>query len=235
MGRKRSPLVSQYLENVSRRALKDYQGVIRGFVRGRHGIYVLYRRGRVQYIGLAQNLRTRIRAHLRDRHADSWDRFSVYLTIADSHMKELESLLLRIAKPTGNRAGGRFAEAENLNRRLKREIKEQQKKDLDEVLGGKSRAARDAKRERAKGDVASTTALGAFPNRPRILRGRHKDKTHVARVLRDGSISYGGKRFQSPSMAAAAACRRKTANGWWFWKYQRAPGDWVRLRELRKQ
>ena len=234
MARKRSPLVSQYLENVSRRALKDYQGVIRGFVRRRHGIYVLYRRGRVQYIGLAQNLRTRIRAHLRDRHADSWDRFSVYLTIADSHMKELESLLLRIAKPTGNLAGGRFAKAENLNLRLKREIKEQQREDLEDVIGGKSKAARDARRAKAKDLGASGATLAAYPNRPRILRGRHKDKTHVARVLRDGSISYGGRRFQSPSMAAAAACGRKTANGWWFWKYQRAPGDWVRLRELRK-
>lgn len=234
MARKRSPLVSQYLENVSRRALKDYQGVIRGFVRRRHGIYVLYRRGRVQYIGLAQNLRTRIRAHLRDRHADSWDRFSVYLTIADSHMKELESLLLRIAKPSGNRAGGRFARAENLNLRLKREIKEQQKKELDEVLGGKSRAARDSRPTTASDESSSAAVLGAYPNRPRILRGRHKDKTHVARVLRDGSISYGGRKFQSPSTAAAAACGRKTANGWWFWKYQRAPGDWVRLREIRK-
>lgn len=234
MGRKRSPLVSQYLENVSRRALKDYQGVIRGFVRGRHGIYVLYRRGRVQYIGLAQNLRTRIRAHLRDRHADSWDRFSVYLTIADGHMKELESLLLRIAKPAGNRAGGRFAKAENLNRRLKREIKEQQRVDLEEVLGG--RRTRAESRGRARLEVAdkSDSVLGAYPNRPKILRGRHKGTKHIARVLRDGTISYGGNKYRSPSLAAAAACGRKTANGWWFWTYQRAPGDWVRLRELRK-
>jgi hypothetical protein len=63
--------VSQFLENVSRRALEDYQDVIRQFVRRRHGIYVLYRKNRVQYIGLAQNLRNRIRHHLRDRHADS--------------------------------------------------------------------------------------------------------------------------------------------------------------------
>lgn len=233
MARKRSPLVSQYLENVSRRALDDYQAVIRQFVRRRHGIYVLYRRDRVYYIGLAQNLRNRITHHLRDRHANSWDRFSVYLTIADSHMKELESLLLRISKPKGNKAGGRFAKAESLQRHLKREIKEQQRRELDEVMG------RVSQRPTVRAKVVSDTGgrqpvLAAYPNRPKFLRGRHKGKLHRARVLRDGSVSHGGETYNSPSLAAAAACGRSTANGWWFWTYQRAPGDWVRLRELRR-
>ena len=28
--------------------------------------------------------------------------------------------------------------------------------------------------------------------------------------------------------------RRKTGNGWTFWRYERAPGDWVLLDELRR-
>ena len=32
----------------------------------------------------------------------------------------------------------------------------------------------------------------------------------------------------------AASITKYPVNGWWFWKYERAPGDWVRLLELRK-
>jgi type I restriction enzyme R subunit len=41
--------------------------------------------------------------------------------------------------------------------------------------------------------------------------------------------------FNSPSLAGRAAIGGKRAvNGWLFWSYERAPGDWVRLDELRK-
>ncbi len=92
---KHTPLVSQYLEKISRSVLEKYQGIIREYVAKRHGVYALYRGNRLYYVGLASNLRNRLRHHLRDRHGQSWDRFSVYLTIGDSHIKELESLVLR--------------------------------------------------------------------------------------------------------------------------------------------
>jgi hypothetical protein len=67
-------LVSQFLERVSRNALKEYQDVIREFVRRRHGLYALYRNDKLYYVGLASNLRNRLKAHLKNRHSDSWDR-----------------------------------------------------------------------------------------------------------------------------------------------------------------
>jgi len=51
---------------------------------------------------------------------------------------------------------------------------------------------------------------------------------------RVGSINFRGKVYSSPSLAGAAACKRRTCNGWTFWQYERAPGDWVALNELRK-
>lgn len=203
-------------------------------MRRRHGIYVLYKRDRVYYIGLAQNLRNRISHHLRDRHADSWDRCSVYLTIADSHMKELESLLLRIAKPKGSKAGGHFAKAENLQRKLTKQIKDQQRQELEEVMGLADKRSKRSSSVVQPDDRRNLPILAAHSNRPKFLRGRYKGKLHRARVLRDGSIRYVGKTYNSPSLAAAAAYRRSTANGWWFWTYERAPGEWVRLRELRR-
>lgn len=52
---------------------------------------------------------------MKDRHYGSWDRFSVYLTLRDEHIRELESLLLRIVKPQGNKQGGKFVKSQNLH------------------------------------------------------------------------------------------------------------------------
>jgi hypothetical protein len=85
---KQKALVSQHLENISRQALEKYQNIIRRYVRRRQGVYALYRRKKLYYVGLASNLRSpRLVHHLKDHHGDSWDRFSVYFTIGDTHLK----------------------------------------------------------------------------------------------------------------------------------------------------
>jgi hypothetical protein len=66
------------------------------------------------------------------------------------------------------------------------------------------------------------------------LRGHHKGKTVWAHVRKTGLIWFDGRHFTSPSLAAAHAVGRATCNGWTFWEYQRAPGDWVPLDTLRK-
>src|ERR1051326_1460769 len=112
--RKPAALVCQYLENISREALEKYQGVVRRYVRSRQGIYALHRGSKLYYVGLATDLHVRLKQHLDDHHAESWDRFSVYLTIGDQHLRELECLILRIVKPSGNKIKGNFANSENL-------------------------------------------------------------------------------------------------------------------------
>src|SRR5579872_5031341 len=100
--------VCEHLENISRDALEEYQGIIKKYVRHRQGVYALYRRGKLYYIGLATNLKNRLNTHLKDHHAGSWDRFSVYLTIGDSHLRELEALTLRMVRPKGNKQKGKL-------------------------------------------------------------------------------------------------------------------------------
>jgi len=67
----------------------------------------------------------------------------------------------------------------------------------------------------------------AFP-----IRAEQKGRRFKARVRRDGAIRYAGKIFKTPSSAAVAACGH-AQNGWDFWEFQRAPGDWVYLSTLR--
>ncbi len=207
-------LVCQHLENISRDALAKYQKIIKRYVLRRQGVYALYRRGKFYHVGLAGDLRWRLNQHLKDRHGESWDRFSVYLTIGDSHLREIESLLLRVVKPkpSGNKQTGKFKNSENLLRRFSRNVKLLQRNELYSLVG---------------------RTLARFIDRPVELRATLKGKLFKARVHRDGLIKYAGKLYRSPSLAGGAACKR-SCNGWWFWKYERAPGDWVRLDELRR-
>lgn len=229
---RRAPLVCQHLENISREALERYQEIIRQYVRHRHGVYALYRRGKLYYVGLASNLRTRLRHHLKDRHGKSWDRFSIYLTINDSHLRELECLLLRIVKTKGNKQKGKFARSEDLRRKFGGDIKRSLLLEIQDVLGI-SANAKVRQRKRIEWD-GRKPILAAYIDGPLKLRRRFKGRMLKARVRRDGMVRLNGKTYTSPSLAAAAACGRRTCNGWKFWTYERAPGLWAPLNALRR-
>ena len=153
---KRTPLVCQHLENVSRDALEQYQDIIRQYVRHRQGVYALYRRGKIYYVGLARNLRNRLAHHLKDRHHDSWDRFSFYITIGDKHLRELESLILRIVKPSGNKQKGKFAKSEDLRPRFKRDLSLEMRQTLGDLLGKQPKANVTSERQVAMPRMAGS-------------------------------------------------------------------------------
>lgn len=201
---KPSQLVCQHLENISRDALEKYLPIIRRYLLRRQGVYALYRRGKLYYVGLASDLRWRLNAHLKDRLAPHWERFSVYLTVGDKHLKELESLLLRAVKPkpAGNEQTGKFASSENLLYQFKREIKAHQRAELNGLLGQGSDLetppkSRDIPRE--------GVPLEKYVTEPFNIRARFKGRDFRARVPRDGTIRFRGKIYKSPSAAGSAA------------------------------
>ena len=65
------------------------------------------------------------------------------------------------------------------------------------------------------------------------LRAKFKGKLIQVRVRRNGWIRFRGKLYRSPSAAGAKACGRHRCNGWTLWTYERAPKEWVPLRELK--
>ncbi|MBE0672442.1 MAG: DUF2924 domain-containing protein [Anaerolineales bacterium] len=231
---KRTPLVTQHLERISREALEEYQDIVKKFVRGRQGVYALYRGDKLYYVGLAGNLRNRLRHHLKDRHGQAWDRFSVYLTIGDSHLKELESLILRIIKPSGNRMAGKFLKSEELKWKFRKAIREVHRLQENEIIGKTAAIKKVIIRKVIEGEDGRKPILSNYKNLPKSLRRKYKGKTVRAYVRSDGSIAFRGKRYLSPSKAAAVAIGKGACNGWAFWYYQRSPGDWVKLDTLRR-
>lgn len=235
-------LVCQYLENISSKALEKYQNIIKKYVRHRHGVYALYRKNKLYYVGLASNLRSRLRHHLRDRHANVWDSFSVYLTVGGEHLHELEALLLRIIDRKGNKQRGKFGKAEDLRRKFRNDLKKSISIELENLFCGGLQHRKEGA-VYLKQTEGRRPVMAPFVNQRFHIRFKYKGKLYIAHVRRDGTITFAresadakrlqDKVFNSPSLAAAAATK-KSMNGWTTWKYERAPGDWVLLDELRK-
>lgn len=224
-------LVTAHLEGVSWRVLEDYPEIIKGMIKGRAGVYALYKGDNLYYVGLASNLAGRLRTHLKDRHKGAWNRFSVYLTLRDEHIRELESLLLRIVNPEGNKVRGKFVRSQNLYPTLNKAITEYDADKRAQILGGwveKRRQAVRAKRAKGKG------ALKGLVNRRLTLKGWRDGWEYTASLRKDGTIQYDGEVFDTPN-AAARASLGKPAAGWHFWHYKNEDGEWVRLQNLKSR
>jgi hypothetical protein len=213
--------------------LEKYHFILRDYVRRRQGVYALYRGGKLYYVGLAGNLRSRLTMHLRDRHRQSWDSFSVYLCVGDTHLRELEALILRIVQPAGNKQKGKFPRSEDLRRKFGRAMHAYQRQEFQALIGNKPKPTESAVEEPSTMN-GRKPILAPFIKGPMNLRVRFKGKLLHARVRRDARIRFAGRLYHSPSLAGAAACQRRTCNGWKFWEYERASGDWVLLDELRR-
>ncbi len=231
MRRTKNHIVCQHLERISRRALEAHQDTLKELVRQRHGIYSLYRKGKLCYVGLAKNLRSRLTHHLRDRHANTWDSFSMYLAINAEHIRELEALVIRIAMPKENRQKGKFFRSQDLSFILRRALKEKMKQDLHDLFVGTIHVGSKTK-TKAK-PVKGRPKLAGYIKKGLNLQFRYKGKLHWAYLRKDGMIRHKKKLFKSPS-AAAFAITKHGVDGWHAWLYQRAPGDWIKLDELRK-
>jgi hypothetical protein len=228
--RSRRRLLVGFLEDVSGNVLADDPKIIKGMLRRRTGVYALYRRETLYYVGLASNLIWRLRTHLKDRHKGLWDRFNIYLTRSDEHMRELESLVLRIVRPKGNRVSGKLSGATDFKYALNREMARRDAARRARDLGGY--VARRLRRSRTKDGHGSLVLAGLFERRM-PLRAKWRNETFHATLRKDGLISFRRKSYRSPTAAARAVVGR-TVNGWTFWQYRGPNREWERLARLRR-
>jgi hypothetical protein len=227
IAKRRGQLVRKHLENVSGEVLEKHRELIAGHARGQQGVYALYDGDSMYYVGLATNLSGRLRQHLRDKHRGKWDRFSMYLTRNDRHLRELEALLHRVVRPQGNRQMGRLAGSIDLRQVLKRQVREEYRKQEVGLFGERVRAVRET-----HGGGAKAASIEGLVDRAMTLKGWYKGYEYTARARKNGTIRWNGKVYETPSEAARAA-RGRATNGWVFWWFKNRKGEWVRLRELK--
>jgi hypothetical protein len=93
--------------------------------KGYSGIYLLYRRKRLYYVGLATNLYWRLVSHTKNKNRGKWDSFAIFRVGRVRYLKDIESLLLRVAVPPGNAVSGHFHRDADLTKVLKKIQREQ--------------------------------------------------------------------------------------------------------------
>jgi len=231
MARGKKGLLLEHLEGISWTVFDEYPKVLKELIGKEPGIYSLYKGNKLYYVGLATNLLSRVKAHLRDRHKKKWDKFSVYLLKDDGHIKELESLLLRISKPTGNRVAGNFKGSTSIRKILAREMRQQDKDKQARALGGKAEKRRQ--KTKVSGKNGFVALEGVF-KKAITLKGWKNDKIYKGRLRTNGTFTYKGKEFEYPGKAATSATKSKT-RGWGFWHFKNEKGEWVAINTLRKR
>jgi len=228
-------IVTGYLERISSRVFDEYRSQITELIKGNYGVYALYRREKLYYIGLAIDLRKRINYHLRDHHKGKWTHFSLYIIRKTDHIREIEAILLRIADPTGNYVKGKLKGSRNLRPTLKRIMQEDSRRVIDEILGQAKRPKKRAKTKtrREKTDEKDRPLKGLLRHGQGIYAS-YKGRQYRAIVYGSGMIKYNGKWYDSPSGAANAIREKGQANGWRFWKYKDKSGQLIPIGKLRK-
>jgi hypothetical protein len=130
-------------------------------------------------------------------------------------MRELESLLIRVTRPPGNKQIGRFAGAENLEDKFERALDNKHQANKSRLMGRPLKETDDPDKSRRSTKIRA------------IFKGR---KYYAWVRSKSGAVKFQRQVYNSLSAAAVAVTKRST-NGRWFWRFERSPGDWVRMKD----
>ncbi len=219
-------LFSRKLEKVSREIFERYPSELSKLVGTSHGVYALYDENELYYVGKARDLKRRIRQHLKDRHFAQWTHFSLFLTSKSAHIHDIESVIILISYPKGNRV-----KPKNIDSTLKKElqslVRKRQKEEDARLFGQKN------SRKKIRNRATTHPDLKKFFTNSKSLFKRYKGKEYKAELLTSGKIKYKNKLYTSPTGAAKAVVDSGHVNGWDFWYIKNKDGDWVKLSSLR--
>ena len=123
----RGSLIKGILEKIPSESYEIIAESIEKTMKEESGIYALYDKDKLYYVGLARNLKGRVKQHTRDRHAKKWDKFSIYIIKRTKFLVDVETILLRIIEPTGNRMKGKIPKLNELRKVLLKATKEKER------------------------------------------------------------------------------------------------------------
>jgi hypothetical protein len=92
---------------------------LKQLLKGYAGIYALYRRSDVYYVGLTTNLFGRVSHHLKDRHKGKWDHFVIARIKKVDYLKDIETLVTHLMDLPGNKVKGHVPKDADINRILR--------------------------------------------------------------------------------------------------------------------
>ncbi len=139
----------------------------------------------------------------------------------EDHIREVESLLVRIANPSGNKTKGKLEKQGNLQPLLKDLVTAKVTEEIAKLFDERAKGPREDAGKKARGQPKRRRRRrrrplrGFFPS-DKTIHAIYRGETHKARgSRRSGMIRFRGKSYNSPSMAARSLTGR-SVNGWMF-------------------
>jgi len=141
----RGSLLKGVLEGIPSKSFEGIEEAIEKTMRGESGIYALYKKDKLYYVGLARNLKGRVKKHRTDRHAKKWDKFSIYKIKKAKYLGDVEAIILRIFAPKGNSRLGRIPKLRSLQKILEKEAKKKVKESKEKAREAKKKVRESKK------------------------------------------------------------------------------------------
>lgn len=212
-----SQLVRKHLSEISRALLEgENKEKFAEFLREheKQGLYALYKKnGELYYVGRASNLLGRLSSHRSDLHGKKWDKLAIYIIDEKLTLHDVESLLIAVSKPEGNKNRGRLkgdlkkalkdfmktAAIEEITASLYPNVEPKQTTKSHRITENKIEAFIDE-----KGVAETASILGVSQGRISQLRGEKR--------LRRWVIAAGKREKLLVAIETARMRRRRTRN-----------------------
>jgi len=182
-----SQFVRKHLSEISRALLEgENKEKFAAFLKEheRQGLYALYKKnGELYYIGRASNLLSRLSTHRSDLHGKKWDKLAIYIIDGRLKLHDVESLLIAVSKPEGNKNRGKLKG--DLKKALRDSMKAAAIEEITASLFPNQEPKQTKKGHRitekkieafikAKGVVKTASILGVSQGRISQLRGEKR-------------------------------------------------------------
>jgi hypothetical protein len=147
---KRGSLIHFALDGIKRESFEVIKTELTNLLKRRAGVYALYQNDKLVRVGLGANIYWRLKGHAKSKKL-VWNTASLFI-IGEQNLKylrDLETAIVRIAKPKYNKQKGRIRDEHFLERLLRKSVKLKKKK-LHERRKKKDRELRELEYEIGK-------------------------------------------------------------------------------------
>jgi len=126
---KRGSLIHFDLDGIKRESLEVIKTELASLLKKRAGVYALYQNDKLVRVGLGTNIYWRLKGHSKSRKL-VWNTASLFIIGAENlkYLRDLETAIVRIAKPKYNNQQGRVRDEHFLERLLRKSVKLKRKK-----------------------------------------------------------------------------------------------------------
>ncbi len=126
---KRGSLILYALNGITRESFNVIKRELRDSLGNASGIYALYKKDKLVRVGLGTQIYWRVKSHSKNKEI-LWDNASLFIIRSKNltYLRDLETAIVRIAKPEGNSQKGRVGNEHYLARLLNEKVKAKKKK-----------------------------------------------------------------------------------------------------------